>query len=206
MEGAAAGDQWRYAVTDLIQVRRGTTTQWATANPVLAQGEPGFDTTTGDFRIGDGVSPWSLLYTVALGALQGNLDTRYVSLYGGVTLTDAAQTITTSTSTDVTWGTEVSDSDGWTAGGIALVTVPAGKGGRYAVTYSGVWSGSAPNAGAWCEYSGVVSYAANESGLVNVLTLSFVRTMAAGDTLKFRVFHAAGVNRDIVSRLEVVLV
>lgn len=35
---------------DLIQVRRGTTTQWTAANPVLASGEPGFDVTTNEFN------------------------------------------------------------------------------------------------------------------------------------------------------------
>lgn len=45
-------------VGDLIQVRRGTTAEWAAENPVLAAGEPGVDVDTGRFKVGDGVTPW----------------------------------------------------------------------------------------------------------------------------------------------------
>lgn len=48
----------------LIQVRRGTATQWSTANPVLSPGEPGFETDTGKGKFGDGSTAWnSLLYS-----------------------------------------------------------------------------------------------------------------------------------------------
>ena len=42
-----------------IQLRRGTAAQWATTNPVLAQGEPGIETDTGKQKFGDGVTAWS---------------------------------------------------------------------------------------------------------------------------------------------------
>lgn len=44
-----------------IQVRRGSTTDWSTANPVLAAGEIGFDTTTSNVKIGDGSTAWNSL-------------------------------------------------------------------------------------------------------------------------------------------------
>jgi hypothetical protein len=44
-----------------IQFRRGTASQWTTANPVLAAGELGFETDTKEFKIGDGASLWSAL-------------------------------------------------------------------------------------------------------------------------------------------------
>ena len=45
-----------------IQVRRGTTAEWAAASPVvLAAGEPGYDTTLNRFRIGDGSTEWAAL-------------------------------------------------------------------------------------------------------------------------------------------------
>lgn len=47
-----------------ILFRRGTTTQWASVNPVLESGEPGVDTVTGQFKIGDGVNNWTSLGTV----------------------------------------------------------------------------------------------------------------------------------------------
>ncbi|MBS4753290.1 cellulase family glycosylhydrolase [Nocardioides sp. zg-ZUI104] len=42
-----------------IKLRRGTSAQWTSVNPVLAAGEPGLDTTVGRMKIGDGVAPWS---------------------------------------------------------------------------------------------------------------------------------------------------
>jgi hypothetical protein len=48
-----------------IQLRRGTTAQWASADPVLARGEMGVDIQTFESRIGDGVLPWSQLPTAA---------------------------------------------------------------------------------------------------------------------------------------------
>ncbi len=43
----------------LITVRKGTSSQWSAANPVLASGEPGFDLTNSLFKVGDGSSTWS---------------------------------------------------------------------------------------------------------------------------------------------------
>ena len=51
-----------------IAFRRGTTAQWAAANPVLAAGEPGVDLTTGELRIGDGTSTWSALPSIGSAA------------------------------------------------------------------------------------------------------------------------------------------
>ncbi len=44
-----------------IQFRRGTKRQWIDADPVLAPGEPGFETDSGLQKIGDGTTPWSEL-------------------------------------------------------------------------------------------------------------------------------------------------
>ena len=46
-------------MTVKIQVRRGTAAQWTTADPVLSQGEIGFETNTNKFKIGDGSTNWS---------------------------------------------------------------------------------------------------------------------------------------------------
>jgi hypothetical protein len=48
-----------------MQQRRGTSSQWTSANSVLAAGEIGFETNTGKFKIGDGTSTWSSLYYFA---------------------------------------------------------------------------------------------------------------------------------------------
>jgi len=48
-------------VNTTITLRKGTATQWNASNPVLALGEPGFDTTNGVLKIGDGVQTWNNL-------------------------------------------------------------------------------------------------------------------------------------------------
>jgi hypothetical protein len=48
-----------------ILLRRGTAQQWIDANPLLSAGEPGVETDTGKFKIGDGILSWlSLPYAV----------------------------------------------------------------------------------------------------------------------------------------------
>ncbi len=44
-----------------IIFKRGTLAQWLAANPVLQNGEPGYETDTGLLKVGDGVSTWSTL-------------------------------------------------------------------------------------------------------------------------------------------------
>ena len=51
-----------------FQFRRGTASDWATANPTLAAGEMGIETDTHKFKIGDGSTLWNSL---AYGGLQG---------------------------------------------------------------------------------------------------------------------------------------
>jgi hypothetical protein len=52
---------------DLIQFRTGTAAAWTSANPILASGEPGFESDTGKQKIGDGATAWtSLVYASSL--------------------------------------------------------------------------------------------------------------------------------------------
>lgn len=44
-----------------FKLRRGTAAQWAAANPVLFEGEPGLVEDTRVFKVGDGVSTWNSL-------------------------------------------------------------------------------------------------------------------------------------------------
>lgn len=57
-----------------IQFRRDTSSAWATNNPVLAHGELGLETNTGQFKIGNGVTAWaSLPYGGLAGPAQTNI-------------------------------------------------------------------------------------------------------------------------------------
>jgi hypothetical protein len=44
-----------------IKFRRDTAANWTSANPILAQGEPGFEHDTGLLKIGDGSTTWAEL-------------------------------------------------------------------------------------------------------------------------------------------------
>ena len=45
----------------LIQFKRGTSARWRELNPVLQEGEPGYDIDKGRVKIGDGKTPWTEL-------------------------------------------------------------------------------------------------------------------------------------------------
>lgn len=53
-------------VNSKILIRRDTTANWSTNNPILAAGEIGFDTIVGKHKIGDGSTPWNDLQYFAL--------------------------------------------------------------------------------------------------------------------------------------------
>jgi len=39
--------------------QRGTAAQWASANPILDEGEFGYESNTGRIKVGDGITPWA---------------------------------------------------------------------------------------------------------------------------------------------------
>jgi hypothetical protein len=69
-----------------IQFRRGTASEWTSANPTLAVGEMGLETDTDQFKIGDGSTAWNSL---AYGGIAGP-----EGLAGDPTLTINQQTDT----------------------------------------------------------------------------------------------------------------
>ena len=69
-----------------ILLRRGTSVEWASKNPILAAGEAGVDLTLNQFKIGDGVTPWSSLAFQSGGGGGGSAS------WGGITGTLANQT------------------------------------------------------------------------------------------------------------------
>jgi hypothetical protein len=57
-----------------IQMRRGTTSEWNSANPTLNEGEIGYNSTLSQIKVGDGSSLWSELdYIVSSGSLDTSL-------------------------------------------------------------------------------------------------------------------------------------
>jgi hypothetical protein len=78
-----------------IQLRRDTGSNWASNNPILAVAEIGIDTTTFNFKIGNGVDNWNTLnyFSVAVEDVisQAQLDSAIAAI-GGDGLTFDAQT------------------------------------------------------------------------------------------------------------------
>jgi hypothetical protein len=51
-----------------IQVRRDSSNNWTSTNPILSQGEPGYEIDTNKIKYGDGISTWNVLtYTAGAG-------------------------------------------------------------------------------------------------------------------------------------------
>lgn len=48
-------------IQHVYQFKRGTAQRWIEVNPILKQGEPGFEYDTGKLKIGDGFTPWLAL-------------------------------------------------------------------------------------------------------------------------------------------------
>lgn len=69
-----------------IQLRRDTAANWTATNPILDQGEPGYETDTGNIKYGDGATRWSNLSYYAGGAagISYNLPAATSGNLGGV--------------------------------------------------------------------------------------------------------------------------
>ena len=73
-----------------IQMRRGTTAEWAAASPViLLAGESGYDTTLKRYKVGDGETEWAnlewnTLWSRPIGSIyESTVSTSPASLFGG---------------------------------------------------------------------------------------------------------------------------
>jgi hypothetical protein len=62
-----------------ITIREGTAAAWTSANPILAQGELGYETDTGKFKLGNAVSTWTAL---PYGGLNGPQTTAITKSFG----------------------------------------------------------------------------------------------------------------------------
>jgi hypothetical protein len=99
------------AVVTQIQVRRGTASQWTSANPTLAAGEWGLETDTLKAKIGNGATAWtSLAYqgagtvtsiTAGTGLSGGTItSTGTIAIDSTVATLTGTQTLTNKTLTD----------------------------------------------------------------------------------------------------------
>jgi hypothetical protein len=71
------------AVVTAIQIRRGTASEWTSANPTLAAGEQGYESDTNKIKIGNGSTAWNSL------GYQGDVTLTGTQTLTNKTLTDA---------------------------------------------------------------------------------------------------------------------
>jgi len=64
-----------------FEFRRGTAAQWVAANPTLSSGEPGYETDTGNLKIGNGSTSWTGLGYINGGGVIGTPS--QLAIYGG---------------------------------------------------------------------------------------------------------------------------
>jgi hypothetical protein len=118
-----------------IQFLRGTAAAWTAANPTLAAGKPGFETDTGNLKIGDGATAWNSLAYIGGGGtwgsitgtlssqtdLQTALDAKVAKLNSATALTDgAAITLTTEKHTLTTDEATITFTDSYTGDFMAV--------------------------------------------------------------------------------------
>ena len=141
------------AVITQIQFRRGTASQWSSTNPVLAAGELGYETDTGNFKIGDGTTAWNSLsilngitasttatftnktINLSSNTLTGTLaqfntacsDADFASLAGSETLTNKTISVDNNTVSGIAASSFViSNASGNIDGSAAQVAIPTG--------------------------------------------------------------------------------
>jgi hypothetical protein len=100
-------------VNNTIQLRKGSASLWTSTNPILASGEPGFDTTNKILKIGDGINTWSNLTSIAIsgtagGDLAGNFPNPTLVAVGS---SGTYTKVTTDSKGRVTSGTTLLSSD-----------------------------------------------------------------------------------------------
>jgi len=89
------------AVVTAIQIRRGTASQWTSANPTLSSGEFGFETDTNKVKIGDGSTGWTLLSYFGSSGTVTSI-TAGTGLSGGTITSTGTIAIDTATTVDKT--------------------------------------------------------------------------------------------------------
>ena len=152
-----------------IQIKRGTTSEWIAANPVLASGEIGFDTSTRMFKVGDGTRTWS-----ALGISGGEGHTHTAAQISNLAATLAPYATTASMNTALTSYVTIASQTSTLAGYVFKGfngTIPVGTTNNFANfqrvadgTSSGVWINMIDFS--WKNTNGVVKYTSffNEFG------------------------------------------
>ena len=117
-----------------IQFRRGTSSEWAASNPILAQGEFGLDITVNKFKIGTGVTSWNYL----------NYGADFVSYASTAGISTVAQGLsgTPNISVGIVTASRIVVSGGGTFTGIVTATSFSGSGNNLTGIVTSIVAGS----------------------------------------------------------------
>ena len=121
-----------------LQIRRGTAAQWTAANTVLAAGELGYETDTGFFKVGDGVTAWNSLDTLIEGSTADISVTTAVASGGGALTYTPSTTTFEFTPADVSTLIELTDIS------VGTDAAPSGNGGIAYDNTTGVFTYTPP--------------------------------------------------------------
>lgn len=132
------------------------------------------------------------------------LETRH-----GVKLHTASQAVVSSTPTNIAWATEDEDTDAYHVAASATVTIPAGLGGIYAITYGVLvtnLSASTRQMGSIVVTSAVSGghldiYRDRTDVLDERLVVSVTLPLLAADSFTCDMFHTEGANRNATAHL-----
>ena len=122
-----------------IRLRRGTAAQWASANPVLSSGEPGFVTDSNTLKIGDGATAFSSLSEV--GGTGSGIAETFETVNNNLDASNATLGYTGAVLTSVTYANGITKTLGYSGGDLVTVTLsgstPGGIDLVKTFTYSG---------------------------------------------------------------------
>lgn len=183
-----------------IRLRRGTKSEWDSANPVLAVGEPGLITGTGEVRIGDGTTAFNSLPDTNRFLSEDILSGTFrKSQNAAKVVRSTDQSISDGTVETIVWGSaEFDDLGMWDSGNPSRLTVPSGVG-RVRVLAKGGWVGNS---------TGQRQLRAHLNGSFKALfdirqaidsteaEGSLVLTVSAGDYVELAVFQNSGAALD----------
>lgn len=105
-------------MTARMQQRRDTSSNWTSANPVLAAGEIGLETNTSKFKVGDGTTAWNSLSYGGIQGTTGSTGAQGATGAQGTTGTTGSQGATGSSGSNGSQGTQGIQGTQGTAGSV----------------------------------------------------------------------------------------
>lgn len=102
----------------IFKFKRGNAAAWASVNPILEAGEPGFELDTGKLKVGNGVTPWNELNYINSNLVNIDVDNQSIIVDGlgqislkGFTEAQAGQSIRKNDQGSLEWYTPISQEE-----------------------------------------------------------------------------------------------